>query len=191
MIKITYVLSTFLGILTEKYVTCLILPPKIAQTKEIFQNFLPVSFRFFPARLIFWTGPVRTGTGLPDRFQRWTSDESEKGEIYGYLVLIKTDQGKYTQALSYYERALDIEERSLPPNHPRIKIVKQSIEIVKEKRSHRWNQWLQWLCSLDLSLSKKIFKITIRKLLIIIGNETCAIISSHLPRPIPTKIWIW
>jgi hypothetical protein len=47
MIKIIYVLSTFLRILTEKYVTCLILPPKIAQTKEIFQNFVPVNFRFF------------------------------------------------------------------------------------------------------------------------------------------------
>jgi hypothetical protein len=39
----------------------------------------------------------------------------------------------YSQALSYYERALDIRQRSLPPNHPDIQSVRKSIEIVKKK----------------------------------------------------------
>ncbi|CAF3564336.1 unnamed protein product [Adineta steineri] len=39
----------------------------------------------------------------------------------------------YSKALSYYERAQDIMQRALPPTHPHIKIVKESIEIVKKK----------------------------------------------------------
>ncbi len=41
--------------------------------------------------------------------------------------------GEYSKALSYFERALDIWQRSLPPNHPDLKDVKESIEIVKKK----------------------------------------------------------
>jgi hypothetical protein len=41
--------------------------------------------------------------------------------------------GDYRKALSYYERALDIRQRALPPNHPSIKTVIESIEIVKKK----------------------------------------------------------
>jgi hypothetical protein len=41
--------------------------------------------------------------------------------------------GEYSKALSYLERALDIQQRSLPANHPSIKNVKEGIEIVKKK----------------------------------------------------------
>jgi tetratricopeptide (TPR) repeat protein len=41
--------------------------------------------------------------------------------------------GDYSKALAYLERALDIKQRALPPNHPSIKSVKGSIEIVKKK----------------------------------------------------------
>ncbi len=41
--------------------------------------------------------------------------------------------GDYRKALSYYERALDIWQRALPADHPNIKNVKKSIEIVKKK----------------------------------------------------------
>jgi tetratricopeptide (TPR) repeat protein len=43
------------------------------------------------------------------------------------------NMSEYSQALSYYERALGIWQRSLPPNHPHIQTVKESIEIVKKK----------------------------------------------------------
>jgi tetratricopeptide (TPR) repeat protein len=46
-----------------------------------------------------------------------TTDEREKGEIYYYLGWIKTDQGKYTEAFSYYEKALEIQQKTLPTNH--------------------------------------------------------------------------
>jgi Tetratricopeptide repeat len=41
--------------------------------------------------------------------------------------------GEYSKALSYLERALDIWQRSLPPNHPNTKNVREDIEIVKKK----------------------------------------------------------
>ncbi|CAF4318699.1 unnamed protein product, partial [Adineta steineri] len=37
------------------------------------------------------------------------------------------------KALSFFERALDIRKRSLPPNHPDLESVRKSIEIVKKK----------------------------------------------------------
>jgi tetratricopeptide (TPR) repeat protein len=47
-----------------------------------------------------------------------TTDEKEKGEIYYYLGWIKTDQGKYTEAITYFEKALEIKQKTLPANDP-------------------------------------------------------------------------
>jgi tetratricopeptide (TPR) repeat protein len=46
------------------------------------------------------------------------TDEKEKGQIYHYLGWIKYDQGKYTEAITYYEESLKIEQKTLPANHP-------------------------------------------------------------------------
>jgi tetratricopeptide (TPR) repeat protein len=46
-----------------------------------------------------------------------TTDEKEKGEIYYYLGWIKYDQGKYTEAITYYEKSLEIRQKTLPANH--------------------------------------------------------------------------
>ncbi len=47
-----------------------------------------------------------------------TTDESEKGEIYHQLGWIKMDRGRHREALSYYEKALEIRQRTLHSNHP-------------------------------------------------------------------------
>jgi tetratricopeptide (TPR) repeat protein len=47
-----------------------------------------------------------------------TTDEKGKGEIYYYLGWIKKDQGKYTEAITYYEKSLKILQKTLPANHP-------------------------------------------------------------------------
>jgi tetratricopeptide (TPR) repeat protein len=46
-----------------------------------------------------------------------TTDEKERGEIYYYLGWIKKDQGKYTEAITYYEKSLKIRQKTLPANH--------------------------------------------------------------------------
>ncbi len=49
-----------------------------------------------------------------------TTDEKEKGEIYYYLGWIKNDQGKYTEAITYFEKSLKIRQKTLPANHPHL-----------------------------------------------------------------------
>ena len=42
----------------------------------------------------------------------------DTGFIYASLGVIKNDQGQHVQALSYYDKALEILQKALPPNHP-------------------------------------------------------------------------
>jgi tetratricopeptide (TPR) repeat protein len=46
-----------------------------------------------------------------------TTDEKEKGHIYHDLGLIKMNQGKYTEAITYIEKSLKIRQKTLPANH--------------------------------------------------------------------------
>ncbi len=39
---------------------------------------------------------------------------------YGNLDLVYDNMGEYSKALAYFEHALDISQRSVPPNHPNI-----------------------------------------------------------------------
>ena len=45
------------------------------------------------------------------------TDENEKAYIYHRLGWIKYDQEQYNEALTFYEKALAIYQKSLPPNH--------------------------------------------------------------------------
>jgi tetratricopeptide (TPR) repeat protein len=47
-----------------------------------------------------------------------TTDEKERSEIYHFLGWIKKDQGKYPEAITYYEKSLKIRQKTLPANHP-------------------------------------------------------------------------
>jgi tetratricopeptide (TPR) repeat protein len=46
-----------------------------------------------------------------------TSNESEKGNVYCQLGSAKKDQGEYEEAIAYYEKSLEIDKKTLPPNH--------------------------------------------------------------------------
>jgi tetratricopeptide (TPR) repeat protein len=60
------------------------------------------------------------------------TDEEEKGEIYHYLGWIKDDQGKYTEAITYYEKSLKIRQKTLPANHPNLATSYNNIGLVCE-----------------------------------------------------------
>jgi tetratricopeptide (TPR) repeat protein len=46
-----------------------------------------------------------------------TTDESEKAPIYGQIAIAKDAQGEYEEAITFYEKSLEIKQKSLPPNH--------------------------------------------------------------------------
>jgi tetratricopeptide (TPR) repeat protein len=45
------------------------------------------------------------------------TEESAKAPIYNQLGLIKNRQGEYQEAITFYEKSLEIKEKTLPPNH--------------------------------------------------------------------------
>jgi tetratricopeptide (TPR) repeat protein len=47
-----------------------------------------------------------------------TSEKSEKARIYNQLWRANDNLGKYKEAITFYEKALEIRQQSLPPNHP-------------------------------------------------------------------------
>jgi tetratricopeptide (TPR) repeat protein len=47
-----------------------------------------------------------------------TSNEDEKALYYHQLGYLKEDQGDYEKGIDYYEKALEIDQKTLPPNHP-------------------------------------------------------------------------
>jgi tetratricopeptide (TPR) repeat protein len=49
-----------------------------------------------------------------------STDESEKGNIYCLLGMIKQGQGEYQEAITFHEKSLEIYKKTLPPNHPNL-----------------------------------------------------------------------
>ena len=49
-----------------------------------------------------------------------TTDRGDQGRHYHHLGYIKDAQGDYPEALSFYERALEIWKKSLPATHPNL-----------------------------------------------------------------------
>ncbi|CAF0715213.1 unnamed protein product [Adineta steineri] len=47
-----------------------------------------------------------------------TTNDNDKGPIYHQLGSIKRNQGEYQEALTYYEKSLDIDQKILHSNHP-------------------------------------------------------------------------
>ena len=48
--------------------------------------------------------------------ERSTNDR-ENGPIYHQLGCINDQQGKYSEAIKFYEKALEIDQKIFPPNH--------------------------------------------------------------------------
>ncbi|CAF1038072.1 unnamed protein product [Adineta steineri] len=51
-----------------------------------------------------------------------TKDDRKRADIYVQLGLITMDQGKYQEALTFYEKSLGICQNTLPPSHPNLAI---------------------------------------------------------------------
>jgi tetratricopeptide (TPR) repeat protein len=62
-----------------------------------------------------------------------TSNADDFGRYYHGLAMTKGDQGEYTEALSFYEQALEIKKKSLPANHPSLGDSYNNIGLVYSK----------------------------------------------------------
>jgi tetratricopeptide (TPR) repeat protein len=60
-------------------------------------------------------------------------DEGKKGNIYHQLGSTKDNQGKYVEALAFYEKALEIQQKTLSSNHPNLAHSYNNIGSVYEK----------------------------------------------------------
>jgi tetratricopeptide (TPR) repeat protein len=56
--------------------------------------------------------------------------ESEKAPIYNQIGRTKRDQGAYIEAIRFYEKSLEIQMKSLPPNHPDLAVSYNNIGSV-------------------------------------------------------------
>ena len=59
-----------------------------------------------------------------------SSDPEDQGRYFHQLGYIKNLQGDYQEALSLYERALEIEQKNLPDNHPHLANTYNNIGLV-------------------------------------------------------------
>jgi tetratricopeptide (TPR) repeat protein len=59
-----------------------------------------------------------------------TTDESEKAPIYGQIASAKDGQGEYEEAIKFYGKTIEIQQQSLPPNHPQMATAHSNIGVV-------------------------------------------------------------
>jgi tetratricopeptide (TPR) repeat protein len=58
------------------------------------------------------------------------TDESDKAPIYNQLGLMKDSQGEYEEALTFYEKTLEIDKKTLSPNDPELAKTFNNIGLV-------------------------------------------------------------
>ncbi|CAF1161747.1 unnamed protein product [Adineta steineri] len=69
-------------------------------------------------KLLLTTGQFNKAEELYNVLLAQTSDEGEKLHYYNQLGYIKHKQGDYKKAIWYYEKALEMRQKTLPSNHP-------------------------------------------------------------------------
>ncbi|CAF1443899.1 unnamed protein product [Adineta steineri] len=80
--------------------------------------------------LLLKSGQFNKAEELYNVLLEQTSDEGEKAVYYGCLGYVKDDQGDYEKAIWYYEQGLEIQQRTLPSNHPSLATSYNNIGLV-------------------------------------------------------------
>ena len=68
-------------------------------------------------RLLLKMGHFDEAQNIYEHLLEETPDLREKGNLYHQIGLIKTDQGNFTEAISYFQKTLEICKKTLPENH--------------------------------------------------------------------------
>jgi tetratricopeptide (TPR) repeat protein len=85
------------------------------------------------SRLLLEMGKIDEAQEMNNVLLEQTSNDTEKGDIYEQLGMGKYNQGKFEEAITSYEKALEIRQKTLPPNHPDLASSYNNIGLVYEK----------------------------------------------------------
>ncbi|CAF4167778.1 unnamed protein product [Adineta steineri] len=100
-------------------------------TDQIRQETLPdVEGWYRLGQLLIKMGQSNKAQELHEVLLHQTTDESDKALIYNQLGMIKDVRGEYSEALTYYEKALAIKQQSLPSNDPGLGVFYNNIGVV-------------------------------------------------------------
>ncbi|CAF4481408.1 unnamed protein product, partial [Rotaria sp. Silwood2] len=83
--------------------------------------------------LLWKLGENETAEKLCRMLLEQASDETARAAGYHNLGLFKSDQGKYNEAVQFYQKALVLEEKTLLPNHPDLAYSYNNIGNVYDK----------------------------------------------------------
>ncbi len=75
-------------------------------------------------------GEFQESRQVYDVFLDQATNESDKAPTYGELGLTKDSQGEYKKAITFYEKALEIDKKTLSPKHPNLAASYNNIGLV-------------------------------------------------------------
>jgi tetratricopeptide (TPR) repeat protein len=81
-------------------------------------------------RLLIKLGQFNKAEELYEILLKQTTDEDEKAHLYHMLGLIKKNQGKYTEAIEFYEKSFKAKQKILSPTDPNLIATYSSIGSV-------------------------------------------------------------
>jgi tetratricopeptide (TPR) repeat protein len=74
-----------------------------------------------------------------------SDEEKELSDIYIYFGMIKTGQGHFNDALSFYQKSLQIQQEFLPTDHSHLVDIHNNISLLYVEMA---NYSTQYLCAL-------------------------------------------
>jgi tetratricopeptide (TPR) repeat protein len=104
-------------------------------------------------QLMIKLGQFNKAEELYDILLNQTTNEREKSHLYHMLGMVNDGQGKYEEAIGFYKKSLEIQQKILPANHPDLATSYNNIGLVY-KNMGEYSKALSYY-EKDLEISQK------------------------------------